>query len=90
MNGTKLNWVVPLTFTFLVAILTTPILLTTSSQNDTSNNSGSTTVSCPEEVIGYCINDGYCFYLIDLQAVACTFPDLYEGKRCGKKSMVYL
>ena len=33
MNGTQLIWVVLLTFTFIVAILTAPILLIPSSQN---------------------------------------------------------
>ena len=63
MNRTQLIWVVLLTFTFIVAILTTPILLITNSQNETTNNSGNNTNSCPEEFTGYCMNGGCCYYL---------------------------
>ena len=56
MNGTQLIWVVLLTFTFIVAILTTPIFLITNSQNETTNNSGNNTDSSPEEFAGYCMN----------------------------------
>ena len=83
MNGTQLIWVVILTFTFIVAILTTPILLITNSQNET-NNSGNSTASCPEEFTVYCMNGGYCYYLEEQQTVACECPELYGGKRCEK------
>ena len=63
MTGTQLIWVVLLTFTFIVAILTTPMLLITNSQNETTNNSGNNTDSCPGEFTGYCMNGGYCIYL---------------------------
>ena len=63
MSGTQLIWVVNLTCTFIVAILTTPILLITNSQNETTNNKGNNTDSCPEEFTGYCMNGGYCYYL---------------------------
>ena len=82
MNGTQLIWVVILTFTFIVAILTTPILLITNSQNGTTNNSGNNTDSCPEEFTGYCMNGGYCYYLEEQQTVACECPELDGGKRC--------
>ena len=85
MNGTQLIWVVLLTFTFIFAILSTPILLLTSnSQNETTNNSGNNTHSCPEEFTGYCMNGGYCTYLEEQQTVACECPELYGGKRCEK------
>ena len=84
MNGTQLIWVVILTFTFIVAILTTPILLITNSQNETTNNSGNNTDSCPEAFTGYCMNGGYCYYLEEQQTVACERPELYGGKRCEK------
>ena len=84
MNGTQLIWVVLLTFTFIVAILTTPILLITNSQNEKTNNSGNNTDSCPEEFTGYCMNGGYCYYLEEQQTVACECPELYGGKRCEK------
>ena len=82
MNGTKLIWVVLLTFTFIVAILTTPMLLINNSQNDATNNSGNITDSCTDEFTGYCMNGGYCIYLEELQTVACKCPELYGGKRC--------
>ena len=82
MSGTQLIWVVLLTFTFIVAILTTPILLITNSENETTNNSGNNTNSCPEEFTGYCMNGGYCYYLEEQQTVACECPELYGGKRC--------
>ena len=84
MSGTQLIWVVLLTFTFIVAILTTPILLITNSQNETTNNSGNNTDSCSEEFTGYCMNGGYCYYLEEQQTVACECPELYGGKRCEK------
>ena len=84
MNGTQLIWVVLLAFTFIVAILTTPIFLITNSQNETTNNSGNNTDSCPEEFAGYCMNGGYCYYLEEQQTVGCECPDLYGGKRCEK------
>ena len=59
--------IVLLTFTFIVAILTTPIILTFKSQNDTTNNRGNTTDSCPEEFLGYGMNGGYSFYLEEQQ-----------------------
>ena len=82
MTGTQLIWVVLLTFTFFVAILTTPIILTTNSQNETTNNSGNNTDSCPGEFPGYCMNGGYCIYLEEQETVACECPELYGGKRC--------
>ena len=82
MNGTKLIWVVLLTFTFIVAILTTPILIITNSQYETTNNNGNNTDSCPEEFTGYCMNGVYFFYLEDQQTVACECPELYGGKKC--------
>ena len=84
MNGTQLIWVVLLTFTFIVAILTTPMLLITKSQIDAANNSGNTTDSCPEEFTGYCMNGGYCLYLEEKQTVALKCPGLYGGKRFQK------
>ena len=82
MNGTQLIWVVLLTFTFIVAILTSPILLITKFQNETTNSSENNTDFCPEEFTGYCMNGGYCIYLEEQQTVACGCPDLYGGKRC--------
>ena len=82
MKGTKLIWVVLLTITFIVATLTTPILLITNSQNETIMISGNTADSCPEEFTGYCMNGGYCIYLEEQETVACECPELYGGKRC--------
>ena len=73
-------WVVLLTLTFALAILTTPKLLTTNSQNDSTNNSKNTTDSFPEEFTGYCMSGGYCFYLEEQKTVACECPDLHGGK----------
>ena len=84
MNGTQLIWVVLLTSTFIVAILTTAILLIANSDNETTNNSGSNTHSCPDEFTGYYMIDGYCNYLEGQQTVMCEIPDLYGGKRCEK------
>ena len=84
MTGTQFIWVVLLTFTFIVAILTTPIILITNSQNETTNNSGNNTDSCPGEFTGYCMNGGYCIYLEEQETVACECPELYGGKRCEK------
>ena len=81
MSGTQLIWVVILTFMFIVAILTTPILIT-NSENETTNNSGNNTDSCPKDFTGYCMNGGYCYYLEEQQTVACECPELYGGKRC--------
>ena len=66
MIGTKLIWIVLLTFTFLVVILTTPIL--TFKSQDTTNNSGNATDSCREEFLGYCMNGRYFFYLEEKQS----------------------
>ena len=84
MTGTQLIWVVLLTITFIVAILTTPILLITNSRNETTNNSGNNTDSCPEDFTGYCMNGGYCIYLEEQETVACECPEHYGGKRCEK------
>ena len=53
-------------------------------QNDTTTNSGNNTDSCPEELTGYCLNGGYCFYREELQTGACGCPNLYGEKRCEK------
>ena len=84
MNGTKLIWVVLLSFTFIVSILTTPISVFTNSQNKTTIISGNTTDSCPEELTGFCMNGGFCIYLEEQETVASECPDLYSGKRCEK------
>ena len=84
MNGTQLIWVVIFTFTFIVAILTTPILIITNSHNETTNNSRNNTDSCPEEFTGYCMNGGYCDNLEEQQTVACECTELYGGKKCEK------
>ena len=76
MNGTKLIWVVVLTSTNFVAILTTPMLLSSNSQNDnTTRTSGNTIESCQETFTG-----GYCFYLEEQQTVSSGCLDLYGGK----------
>ena len=82
MNGTQLIWVVILSFTFIVAILTTPILLITNSQNETTDNSAKNTYSCSDEFTGYCMNGGYCYYIEEQQTVACECLELFGGKRC--------
>ena len=79
----QLIWVVPLSFTFIAAILTTPILLSSNFQNADSANISGNLQTCPEEFAGYCMNGGFCFYLEKQQTVACKCPELY-GRKCSE------
>ena len=83
MNGTQLTWIVLLTFTFIVAILTTPLSTITNCEKETTVGTIQTFKQKNLQVI-YCMNGGSCHYLEEQQTVACECPDLYGGKRCEK------
>ena len=53
---TQMIWLVILTFTYIVVILTTPILLIKNSQNENTNNNRKNTDSCTDEFTGYCMS----------------------------------